>query len=79
MSRNGYKVRPIIATLAGLMLIVALACAGESTTPTSKATSMSPAPVATATSPEPTAAGPTATVPAGSAAIDGSDGSTGSV
>ena len=54
--------KPVIATLAGLMLIVALACAGESATPTSKATN-TPPPVATATS-----AAPTATVPAGSTA-----------
>ena len=61
MLHNTYKAKPIIAILAGTMLMVALACAGDSATPTSPATSTSPAP--TATSPA-----PTATVPAGSTA-----------
>ena len=61
MLRNTYETKPIIAILAGTMLMVALACAGDSATPTSPATATSPA--ATATSPA-----PTATVPAGSTA-----------
>ena len=56
MSRNAFAMRPIIAILAGTMLMVALACAGDSATPTSPATSTSPAP--TATSPAPTATAP---------------------
>ena len=60
---NRLRLTPIIAILAGLMLTVALACAGDSATPTTQATSTSPAPTATSV---PT--GPTATAPAGSTA-----------
>ena len=60
---KAYRTKPIIAILAGLMLMVALACAGDSATPTSPPTATSPAP--TATSP---ASGPTATAPAGATA-----------
>ena len=59
--RDKIRITPIIGLLAGLVAMVALACAGDSATPTSPATSTSPAP--TATSPA-----PTATVPAGSTA-----------
>ena len=47
MLRKTYNTRPIIAVLAGLMLLVALACAGDSATPTSAPTATSPAPAAT--------------------------------
>jgi ABC-type transport system substrate-binding protein len=52
-----YKMRPIIGVLAGLMLVVALACAGDAATPTS-------APAATTA---PAAAAPTATTAAAAA------------
>ena len=48
MLRKAFKTRPIIAILAGAMLMVALACAGDSATPTSPPTATSPAPTATA-------------------------------
>ena len=61
MLRHSYKTMPIIAILAGLILMVALACSGDSATPTSEPTSpppTSPAPTATATAvPEPTQVG----------------------
>ena len=47
MLRNAYKMKPFIAILAGLMLMVALACAGDSATPTTQPTATSPAPTAT--------------------------------
>ena len=42
MSCIKYKLRPIIGILAGLMLVVALACAGEDPTPTSAPTATTP-------------------------------------
>ena len=42
MLHNAYKLKPIIAILAGLVLTVALACAGDSATPTTQPTATSP-------------------------------------